>query len=135
VDRLLVLSNEIKNDPEGRGYSGMADDQARADDLNLKRKDSNRVSMSGSEVFTHIDDVEYAALLDPEKSQILALCAIDHLDPFGTGADVIVDIFGGGSATASALNAARVIQISRAQELGIGFILPSDIDRALTKYP
>ncbi len=116
---LTILKNELDTDPDGRSYSGMSAEEA-AIDLNTKRVARNRTVMSGSEAYGLTDPIEYTALGDPAKSQWLALCAIESLDPFGPAAQVVVDLFPGAGTTISNLQTARVETISRGVEIGIG---------------
>ena len=98
-------------------YLGMTDEEA-AVDLNTLRIFRNRTSMTGLEVAYEIDEAEYAALTNSQKSQVLTLTLSESLDPFGLAAHVIKDIFPA-STTLTNLAAARIEQISRAVELGI----------------
>ena len=60
------------------------------------------------------------------------LCSpeLDDLDPFGLAEQVVKDIFGGASGTVTALAAARVEVVSRATEIGIGFVWPGNVELA-----
>jgi len=112
------LKTELTTDPLGRGYAGMTDQEA-ADDLNTTYRTRDRTSMTGREVGAAVVKAEYAALADAQKDRVLFLFGRDDLDPFKFEADVMTDIFGGGSDTIAALAAARVEAISRALELGL----------------
>jgi len=114
-----ALVTEVQTDPLGLGYSGMTDQQI-ADSLNTVNRPRNRTSMSGREIQDEVVDAEYDVLTDEKKSQFLALTASADLDPFGLGANVIKDIFTGGSTTSTNLGVARVETISRAVEIGAG---------------
>jgi hypothetical protein len=124
-----VLNQELINDPLVRGYSVMSDQEA-ADDLNIFNRTRNRSSMTGSEVLQSVDAAEYALLPDIKKNAFWGLLGIAVLDPFGVEADIILDIFGGGSNTVIALNADRIEDVSRAVELSLGFVLASDVLKA-----
>ena len=110
------LKTELADDPLGRGYSAMTDQEA-ANDLNTSYRTRNRTSMSGREVRAEVVDAEYDALTDAKKEQFLALTASDDLDPFGLAANVIKGIFGPGSTTRSNLAIGRVESITRTVEL------------------
>ena len=116
---MSALKDELANDPLGRDYASMSDEELVAD-LNTPRIPRNRTSMSGREVAAEIDNGEYDALRDVQKSHVLALIGSDNLDPFGLAANVIKDIFTTGSATLSNLAAVRVEMISRTTEIGAG---------------
>ncbi len=128
------LKTELTVDELGWGYNGpgifnpgpgpMTDQQV-VDILHTihptpDTRTRNRTRMSGRQVQAEVVDVEYNALSADKKSQFLALTASDDLDPFGLGANIIKDIFGGGSATLTALQTARVESITRAVELELG---------------
>jgi len=118
IEKLKV---ELDTDPLLRGYSGMTDQQA-ATDLNTKYRDKPRTEMSQSEAFQHIDSAELRALADGDRSLVMAILAFQTINPFGNESTVFQDIFGGGSATITALNAARTVVNgqSRAEELNLG---------------
>ena len=112
-----ILKDELVNDPLGRGYSGMTDEQA-STDLNAVYRTRNRVSMTASEVLNAVDPAEYTALTASQKDRLWQLLAIGDLNPFGVEATLMQNTFGAGL-TITALNAARREPISRADELGV----------------
>ena len=116
---MSVLSDEIANDPLGRGYAGMTNQEA-ADSLNAVNRTRIRASMSGDEVFQATDAAEFGALTDAKRALWLSFCARAAIDP-GAAANVafVKFIFGAGSATVSALATRRTEVVSRAIELGI----------------
>jgi hypothetical protein len=74
----------------------------------------NKTSLSGDELFNAADTGEQNALTDAQKSQWLALCGRDSIDPFGAAnVALVVQLFGGGSATVTALNVLRVESVTR----------------------
>lgn len=111
------LNDEIINDPLGRGYAAMTDQQLLTS-LNAKSRTRNRVSMTGREVKAQVNIAEYNVLSDAKKQQMLELIKRDDLDLFGLDRDILIDIFGGGSTTVSNLATARVEIISRSEEIG-----------------
>ena len=115
---LFDLRDELDNDPEGRGYAGMNDQQA-ADDLNLLRKSKNLATMTGRQAKALVDTDEYTALPDAKKQQWIGLTSSDDLDPWGFDAQVAIDVFGNPSNTLTALQAARTVAISRGHELNL----------------
>lgn len=125
----LVLRSELLSDPLGRGYSGMTDAQA-ATDLNTAYRNRNRGTMTGSEVLNAIDKAEYNALATRQQDVVWNILALGVLNPFGVEAALFADIFGGGSTTIGALQAARVEAISRAWELGLPPMRPGHIGKA-----
>ncbi len=120
------LSGEIANDPLARGYSGMNDQQL-LDSLNAKDISRNRTSMTGREVKASVDITEYKALSDAKKQQLIELVKSSDLNLFGADKDILVDIFGSGSATATNLAADRVENVSRSTEVGLGIVTMKDL--------
>jgi hypothetical protein len=108
-----------------------ADDQLAADQINLANVNRNRTGMTGKEVAAEIVDAEYDALAtSEEKLQVISLVSSGDIDPFGFAANVMKDIFGGGSATLTALAVARVETVSQATILNLGFVYPGHIAAA-----
>ncbi len=124
-----VLRDELISDPETRGYAGMTDEQAAAD-LNTEYRQRNRASMTGSEVLNAIDETELNALSDANKNRVWQLLHLGELNPFGVEADLLIDVFTAGSVTITNLQYARKEDVSRAVELGLGFIYPGHIENA-----
>jgi hypothetical protein len=128
-----ALHDEVVGDPLGRGYSGMTNQEV-ADDMNTVYRTRNRATMTASEVFNSIDKAEYNAIPVPENKQMVwDILHLGDVNPFGLEADLFVDVFGGGSNTITALQAARVESISRATELGVNATAGA-IDTALAQY-
>lgn len=118
---LGILKTEITDDPVSRGYSGMSNKDA-ATDLNIKYRTKNKETMSSTEVMNAIDKNEFNVLSADNKQLIWNILHISNINPFGIEADLFVDVFGGGSVTISSLTSLRVVNISRAVELGLGKI-------------
>ena len=121
-----ILEDEIANDPLGRGYAAMTDQQL-LDSLNAKNRSRNRTSMTGREVATEVVNSEYDALPDAKKQQLLELHRSEDLDPFGFAANIIKNVFGVGSTTVTNLVAARVENISRGVEIRWGEVKEKDL--------
>ena len=115
---MSALKTEHDDDPLGRGFSGMSD-QEFVDSMNALDRSRNRTSMTGDEVFKNIESKAiWDGLTGDQRLEFLSLCGRDILDPFAdANEDVVKTIFGNTSATVIALQAARVEAISRAQEL------------------
>ena len=113
-----ALKAEIEGDPLTRGYAAMTDQEI-ADDMNTVYRTRNRVSATGKEIKDQIQTADWASRTDAQKSQLLALFARDDLDPFGIDADIFIEAMSGHTGTTVAdLNAWRVEDISRAEEIG-----------------
>ena len=89
--------------------------------------------MSGDELFAATDDTQFQSLAVDQRSLWMSFCGRDTIDPFGTAnVNFVTEIFGGGSATLSALAAARKDDVSRAVELELGTVKPGHIEEART---
>jgi hypothetical protein len=132
----VALKNEIDIDPLTRGYSGLTDQQV-ADDMNSVYRTRNRDSMTGDEIFQATDPTEYNALdtgsgnTADNQGHWLAFCGRDSIDPFATAnVQLVTSIFGGASTTVSNLQTARLENVSRAVELGLGTIKAGHVQDA-----
>lgn len=132
---LDILKTELTADPLGRGYAVMSDQQA-ADSLNdLIDRTRPRGSMSGDEVFAATNAADFEGLggnnAEDKRTQWLAFCGRDSIDPFGAANVAFVEyIFGNPSATRTALIAARQRAVSRGVELGLGIVRPGNVAEA-----
>jgi len=114
------LRTEVQSDPLGRGYSGMTSAVLLAN-LQTINRTRNKTSLTPSEVYQNINQGEWAALTAAEQDEIWNILSLgDPLNPFGREATRFIAIFGGGSDTITALQALRVDNISRLQQIGIG---------------
>ena len=126
-----LLRDEIDTDPLARGYSGM-DSQQIADDINIIYRERNRERMSPTEVFNTIVIADWTALTADEQRNIWDILHMGgDLDPFGNEAIMFTSTFGAGSDTIIALADARIEDISRGTEIGVGPIRESDVNKAL----
>ena len=125
----VALKAELTDDPLVRGYAGMSDEEAAAD-LNTEYRTRNKDTMTGSEILQAIDQTEFLAKTEAQQQRVWDLLHLGTLNPFGVESDLFVGIFGGGSATITALAAARVGVISRATELGLRYVRAGYVQRA-----
>jgi len=91
-----------------------------------------RASMTGSEIMDSTDPTEFGTKTDSQKSQWLALCAVQNVDP-GDGKlarDLAVSIFGGVSTTVTTLAAARLETVSPSVDEGLGIVTTFDVTQA-----
>ena len=123
-----ALKDELADDPLGRGYDAMTD-QELVDSLNTADRQRNRTSMTGDEVFQATDPAEFGELptgsgnTADEQGHWLAFCGRNEIDPFAkANVELVKSIFGNTSATVINLAAARVESITRAVERGLGNI-------------
>lgn len=113
-----ILALELSADPLTRGYAGMSDDEV-ADSLNTENRQVIKDLMTGDEIAAAASPAEYLALPEGQKDRFIAVCSNANINPQGFIVTVIVDIFGQGSDTITALAAARLQSVTRAKELGI----------------
>lgn len=106
------------------------DNQLAADQLNVVNRTTNKTEMSASEVYNAIDVTNWLALTDAQRQEIWDILHLGTINPFGFEATRFTTIFGGGSATITALAAARVNNVSRAVELGIGVVKRDHVRQA-----
>ena len=126
---LAALKQELlSGHPDAGAYSGAATDAAA--ELNVKNRDRPRESVSGSDVLNAIDVSEFMALTVQQRERVWDILHLGTLNPWGTEADLLIDIFGGGSDTIAALALMRVEAISRAEELGFGLVHAGHVQRA-----
>ena len=115
--------------PDTGAYN--VDDQIAANQLNAVNRSRNIASLSGDGLFSATDTVEFAALTEAKKSNWLAFCGRESVDPFGAANVAFVNwVFGGGSTTISSLASLRTESVSRAVELGLGFVQPGHVENA-----
>ena len=109
-----------------------ADDALAAAQLNVPNIVRVKASMSGQELLESTDSTEFAGLSDAKKSQWLAFTSNSSINPEagGVAQSIVVDIFGGGSATVTALASLREETVSRARDLGFGQVTPGDVEYA-----
>lgn len=123
-----ALKAELINDPLARVYGGMTDQQV-VDSLNTKDRSRNRSSLTGSQVLNAVDAAEWAALTDAKRRTAWDVVHMGTINPFGIEQTLFVGVFGGGSATISALSEAREEAISRATEIGLRTVKEVHVQR------
>ena len=125
------LRTEVQTDPLGRGYSGMTSAVLLAN-LQTVNRTRNKTSLTPSEVYQNIDQIQWAGLSASEQDEVWNILHLgDPLDPFGREATRFIAIFGSGTATITALQALRVDNISRLEQIGIsGTVTEHQINRA-----
>lgn len=117
---LAALAAELTAEhPETGAYS--ADDATAAMELNVVNRTKNRTSMTGSEVLNAIYPTDWNGLTADQKSDVWDICHLGTLNPFGMEATLLQGIFGT-STTIATLQAARLDNVSRAVELGLGVV-------------
>lgn len=107
-----------------------ADNAIAATQLNVVNRTRDKASLTGSEVLNAVDAAQWALLNAADKQQVWDIVHLGNINPFGVEATMMIDIFGGGTATIVALAAARVEAVSRAMELGLGFVYEGHVQQA-----
>ena len=99
--------------------NGARTDQQVLDWLN-ETVSRNKGSLSGDEMFNAADTTEQNALTAEKRGEWLSLCGRDGIDPFGAAnVALVIQLFGGGSASVAALQALRTEQVDRVTNAGI----------------
>lgn len=129
MGRIDTIKTEITNDPLPRGYSGM-NDEAVAVSMNTVDRTTNKSSLTGSEVMNAIDKTEFNGKSDAQKQQVWNILHLGTINPFGLEADLLTDIFTGGSTTITTLATLRLNSVSRGVELGVGVVKVGHVQEA-----
>ena len=130
--RIDILKAELTDDPEFIGYSVMSNVEA-ADSLNTANRTVTRETLSSADIYETIVVSEFQALSDAAKVYVRDILALGGDVRVGAGSKartVLIGAFGGGSGTITALAAAITDTVSRAAELGLGFVQPGDVENA-----
>lgn len=128
MDLTALRSELTTGHPDTGAYSG--DDTTAAGELNALNRTKPRISVTGSEVLNAIDQTEFLAKTEAERQRVWNILHLGTLNPFGMEAILLVGIFGGGSATITALAEIRLEDISRAEELGLEKVNGGHVQRA-----
>ena len=121
---MSILSDELTKEE----YAAMSDAEA-AVSLNALNRSRDRTSMTASEVLNAVEISEWNALTDVQRQQIWDVLHIGEINPFGVEATIFQNVFGV-STTITSLQDARVEQISRATELGLGVVKVGHVEEA-----
>lgn len=124
---LTILSSELINDPLARGYASMTNAEVVTSLRDVYDRSRIRNWMESSEVFQAINLTEFNALTDLRQRNVMSVLSFGRLNPQGREADMFVNYFGAGSATITALQAARLQNINRATEIGIPNVYEPDV--------
>ncbi len=128
-----ALVSELANDPLSRGYAGMSDAQA-AESLNTTNRTVDRTTLRACEIFEAVVLTEYNALTAAKKTQVDRVLNLAGDDiPVGASSKArafMLDAFGAGTSTRTALTAIVQKVASRAEELGLGTVSHEQIAEA-----
>ena len=129
-----VLAAELGGDPLSRGYAAMTDAEAAAD-LNMLYRTRQSERADPADAYNVIDQSEWSALAAAQQQEIAAILqigtALGHLvTPGSRVRQRFIAIFGAGSDTIAALLDLITVDISRAEELGLGAVKPGHVEKA-----
>ncbi len=107
------------------------DDAVAADQLNVVNRTVNIESVTGQQIFEAVVPAHYIAL-DADKKQLFGvIVGMGTILVNGTNTKLaLTTMFSGATATLSALAALQTEQLSRAAELGLGFVAPGHVENA-----
>lgn len=123
---LQALKNELTADTLGRGYSNMDDEKA-ADSLNKSDRQPDRDTLDAGLFVGCIVAADYAGLTADQRDRVRLLATPSLLSVSTHIRQELKTMFPVNSATRANLQAALKRQGSRAEELGLGRVTPSDV--------
>lgn len=133
----VALKNELLTDPQAIGYGAPQDtvayDENAATLINRQTRAGDAVTLTAAELLNCLDWAEYDALGATNKAQISLILQVSGNIPVGTGTAArraFVAAFAAGTNTRRDFNKATRRTTSRAEELGLGVVTPSDIAMA-----
>jgi hypothetical protein len=130
MDYEALKAELLAGHPETGPYSANSEDAAA--EINAVNIASVISEAPGKMLMDQTDPTEYDGLTDAKKSQWLAYTSHGEVDTSvgGMAQTIGIDIFGGGSQTATNIGTARQTTISRAEELGFGLVRAGDVEYA-----
>lgn len=123
---LVALKAELTTDPLSRGYAAMSDEQA-ATNLNTPNRNPNRETLDSGLLIASIVRSEYVALTANEKDYVRLIAMAQSLPLTQNLKSELGAVFGANTQTRANLLALMVRPGSRAEELGLGAVTPSDV--------
>ncbi len=128
--QIEILTSELDDDPLGRGYASMSDEDA-AGDLNTVYRTRNISNLTPSEFFQVVEPNELNALSAEESAVIWNILHLaGDINPMGREAEIFFSVFGAQSQTIANLSVIRETNISRAEEIGIAGVRPGHVQQA-----
>lgn len=122
---------ELKNDPLGRGYSGMSNTQA-ATSLNTANRTYNVPSIPSQDIIEATVGSEYVGLSASNREIYWGMLAGGTVDPSGPRTRAIYNMLFPSGSTRDNLVGLATCSISRAAELGLGEVMPGHVGKART---
>ena len=123
---LVALKNELTSGHPATGpYS--ADDVTAADELNAPNRTPNRDALTGGELGASLVRSELALLTPADQNYVRALITCQSIPLTQNFRNEIQVVFPVGSTTRANVIALLKRSGSRAEELGFGFVTPSNV--------
>ncbi len=104
-----------------------ADAEIATGQLNAVNRTLPHATLTATEIFNAFVPAEFTALTNAQEAQIFNLLAFGELNPFGHEAQIFIDIFDVDSTTIANLNAIRKRDVSRVEEIRLGFVRVGDV--------
>ena len=124
-----VLLAELTDDPLGRGYSGMTDEEA-ATDLNTVYREVNVTSVSGQDLVEATATLDYDALDAAQLQEYWGICGMGEILVNATNTkNKLLAMFGPGTDTRANLAVLQKTTISRTAELELGTVAVGHVQR------
>lgn len=123
---LQTLKTELTTDPIARGYAAMSDEQA-AESLNTQNRQPDRESLTGGMIAASVVRTELAALTAADQNYVRALLPCGDIPLTATIKTELGNIFGAATTTRANLLALLKRTGSRAEELRLGTVTPSNV--------
>lgn len=126
---LQALKTELTTDPLTRGYGSMGDEEA-ANSLNAVNRTREKPTLRGSDIYNALVPGEFTALQAAQQARVRDIFLLGDSIDVRAGTNVravLLSVFAAGSQTRANLIAAATEPASRADELGLGFVTPSNV--------
>lgn len=136
---LATLKAELTNDPIARGYAAMTrptdggpqpDDEAIAKSLNTADRNVDVSIIDGGMLVASVVRSEFASLSAADKQYVQLVAMASQIPLTSTVKTELGAVFGAGTATRANMLALMKKTGTRGEELGLGFVTPSDVANA-----
>ena len=123
----VLMTELLAGHPVTGGYD--VDNEVAAGQLNAINCTQNVESVSGQEIFEAVNQADFIALSAGHKSLLYAIIGMGTILVNGTNTKAaLLAMFGAGTPTRANLAALQKQDVSRAVELGLGEVLPGNVE-------
>ena len=123
----VLMTELLAGHPVTGGYD--VDNEVAAGQLNAINCTQNVESVSGQEIFEAVDPTDFAGLPAAHKELLYAIIGMGTILVNGTNTKAaLLAMFGAGTSTRANLAALQKQDVSRADELGLGEVLPGNVE-------